>query len=74
MYNRLNPLGATMSRSPMVSLIFPSLKDKTKMFHDESRKKRQLRANTAFCVRERELEKIVEKETAKRRSKEYNLR
>lgn len=39
MYTRLNPLGATLSRSPMVSLIFPSLKDKTKLFQEESKKK-----------------------------------
>jgi hypothetical protein len=48
MYTRLNPLGATMSRSPMVSLIFPSLKDKIKIFEDDSKKKIMPRANTAF--------------------------
>jgi len=58
----------------MVSLIFPSLKDKTKMFQEESKKKQQQRANTAFCVREKELERIVERETIKRRDKDSNFR
>ena len=35
----MNTSSALNSRSPMVSLIFPSLKDKIKMFEDESKKK-----------------------------------
>ena len=71
MYNRLNPLGATLSRSPMVSLIFPSLKDKKRMFQDESKKKQQQRATTAFYVKEKQLEHIVERETLKRKDTHY---
>ena len=67
MYNRLNPLGATLSRSPMVSLIFPSLKDKKRMFQDESKKKQAQRATTAYYVPGKELERIVERESLKRR-------
>jgi len=32
LYNRMTPHGAIYSRSPMVSLIFPSVKDKIKIF------------------------------------------
>jgi len=50
----------------MVSLIFPSLKDKIKMFEEESKKKEQQRASTSVFVKRRELEKMVETETRKR--------
>lgn len=36
LFNRLTPYGAVASRSPLVSMIFPSLKDKIKIFQDES--------------------------------------
>lgn len=39
LFNRLTPHGAVNSRSPLVSMIFPSLKDKIKIFQDESSKK-----------------------------------
>ena len=32
LFTRLTPHGATQSRSPLVSLIFPSMKDKMNMF------------------------------------------
>ena len=38
LYNRLTPHGAVNSRSPLVSMIFPSLKDKIKIFNDENKK------------------------------------
>lgn len=38
-YSKLSAHSALQSRSPMVSLIFPSLKDKIKLFQDESKKK-----------------------------------
>jgi hypothetical protein len=50
----------------MVSLIFPSLKDKIKMFEEESKKKESQRAGTSVFVKRRELEKMVENETRKR--------
>ena len=50
----------------MVSLIFPSLKDKIKMFEEESKKKETQRAGTSSFVKRRELEKMVETETRKR--------
>lgn len=39
LFNRLTPHGAVNSRSPLVSMIFPSLKDKFRIFQDESGKK-----------------------------------
>merc|ERR1712086_1193592 len=36
LFNRLTPHGAVNSRSPLVSMIFPSLKDKTNIFTDEN--------------------------------------
>jgi len=50
----------------MVSLIFPCLKDKIKMFEEESKKKEQSRANTSVGMKRRELEKMVETETRQR--------
>ena len=38
LFNRLTPHGAVNSRSPLVSMIFPSLKDKIKIFNDENKK------------------------------------
>jgi len=32
LFNRLTPHGAVNSRSPLVSMIFPSLKDKFRIF------------------------------------------
>ena len=34
LFTRLTPHGAVQSRSPLVSMIFPSLKDKTKIFQE----------------------------------------
>jgi hypothetical protein len=38
LFSRLTPHGATYSRSPLVSMIFPSLKDKMKIFQEEQLK------------------------------------
>ena len=50
----------------MVSLIFPSLKDKIKLFQDESKKKEAQRAQSTAFVKRSDLENIVETETRKR--------
>ena len=55
----------------MVSLIFPSLKDKIKIFQDESKKKADSRANSSTFVKRQDLEKIVEQETRKRNPADY---
>ena len=72
LFSRLTPHGAVSSRSPLVSMIFPSLKDKTKIFQDELSKKEaagtrsNTSGNTGTYVKRTELEKIVEEETKKR--------
>ena len=71
LYNRLTPHGAVLCRSPMVSLIFPSLKDKIKIFQDESKKLKDARANSSVHVRRNELDKIVEEESKKRNPNDY---
>lgn len=69
----MNTSSALNSRSPMVSLIFPSLKDKIKMFEEESKKKEQTRTNTSVYVKRRELEKMVETETRKRNTSYWKI-
>ena len=69
----MNTSSALNSRSPMVSLIFPSLKDKIKMFEEESKKKEQTRGNTSVYVKRRELEKMVETETRKRNTSYWKI-
>jgi len=58
------------SRSPLVSMIFPSLKDKIKIFQEESSKKDATStgpgAGNSVYVKRNELEKIVEMETKRR--------
>ena len=71
LYNRLTPHGAVLCRSPMVSLIFPSLKDKIKIFQDESKKQKEQRANSSAHVRRNELDMIVEEESRKRNPNNY---
>ena len=79
LYTRLTPSGAISMRSPLVSMIFPSLKTKTEMFQEETTKKEAIsRVNgikpsaslgnagaqaTGMFVQRQELEKIVEQET-----------
>ena len=69
----MNTSSALNSRSPMVSLIFPSLKDKIKMFEEESKKKETMRAASSVYMKRRELEKMVETETRKRTANHWNL-
>ena len=76
LFNRLTPHGATNSRSPLVSMIFPSLKDKIKIFQDESSKKDQSSSQgpgggNSMYVKRNELEKIVEMETKRRAPSQY---
>jgi hypothetical protein len=71
LYNRLTPHGAVQTRSPMVSLIFPSLKDKMKNFYDESKKTQDVHSRSSVHVRRRELDMIVEQESKKRTPNDY---
>jgi len=75
LFNRLTPHGAVNSRSPLVSMIFPSLKDKIKIFQDDQSKKEASHnsGNTnSTYVKRAELEKIVEQETKRRNPNEFN--
>ena len=73
LFARLTPHGAVTSRSPLVSMLFPSLKDKTKIFQDDLRHKessRSPKANrdssnsaTGTYIMRNELAKIVEEES-----------
>jgi len=38
-YQRLNPHRAIYARSPLISLMFPSAKDKIRMFEEERKKR-----------------------------------
>lgn len=64
LFNRLTPHGAVNSRSPLVSMIFPSLADKKKIFQEESSKRdaqtSAAGAANSMYVKRAELEKIVE--------------
>ena len=62
-----SPQAAAQNRSPIASIRFPSLKDKIKIYQDESNKlnkspPRTLR-NSIFLNKTSELDKIVEDQT-----------
>ena len=68
LFSRLTSHGAVNSRSPLVSMIFPSMKDKMRIFQDDLVKKdnqQQPKTNSSY-VKRAELEKIVEQETKRR--------
>ena len=69
LFSRLTPHGAVSARSPLVSMIFPSQKDKINNFNDEYVRKDsrspESKFNTNNYVKRSELEKIVELETRK---------
>lgn len=75
LFNRLTPHGAVNSRSPLVSLIFPSQKDKKNMYNEDSKKDTDMgKPNTAgnhSFVKRQDLEKIIENETKKRAGTAY---
>jgi hypothetical protein len=76
LFSRLTPQGALEARSPLVSMIFPSLGDKKKIFQEEGSKKDISTSNTggnanSTYVKRTELEKIVEMETKRRNPGEF---
>lgn len=71
LYNRQTPHGAVFSRSPMVSLIFPSLKDKMNQFHDDNKRQQDMRSNSSVHIRKNELAMIVEHESKRRAPSDY---
>ena len=75
LYHKLTPYNAATCRSPMVSLIFPSTKDKIRMHADSSMRQRQVRTASAAAgsrqVAKRELDNIVKTESRKRNPNNY---
>lgn len=78
LFNRLTPYGAVNSRSPLVSMIFPSMQDKIKIFQDDLSKKEGthnsvpgVKKSSSTFVKRAELEKIVEMETKRRNQMEH---
>eukprot|EP00347_Sterkiella_histriomuscorum_P001281 403372640 len=71
LFTRVTPHGAVASRSPLVSMIFPSLKDKMKIFQEESKKNETQKANNSMFVKRAELDRIVEEETKRRNPRDY---
>lgn len=74
LFQRMTPYGAVNTRSPLVSMIFPSMNDKCKIFLDEQVKKDQAqgpKSNSTY-VKRAELEKIVEQETKRRNPQQFN--
>lgn len=70
LFSRLTPHGAVSARSPLVSLIFPSQKDKINVFQDDVKAKdagvgKGSEFSSHNFVKRTELEKIVELETKK---------
>jgi hypothetical protein len=71
-YTKMTAWNAIHRRTPMVSLIFPSLKDKIKLFEEGSKKKMaNSRAQTANGPRmtQSQLKNIIEKEQKERTGK-----
>ena len=73
LYTILTPHGAVNSRSPLVSLIFPSSKDKIRIFEDECKKRNTSAktANASMFVKASEMDKIVEEEAKKKGNRSF---
>ena len=71
-YNKLNSWSAIKCRSPMVSLIFPSMNDKRKLFEETSKKQfsevARARTSSKYNSMRSDLDKIVQNETRRRQS------
>jgi len=67
LYTRMTPHGAINTRSPLISLLFPSPKDKIRIFEEECKKK-AIKDNRSMIVKPNELSKIFEEENDRRTS------
>lgn len=73
LFCNLTPHGARNSRSPLVSLIFPSMKDKIRVFEDECKKRNTSKSNNrSMIVKPSELDQIIEEESKKKKKKGLN--
>uniref|UniRef100_A0A7S3JFG3 Uncharacterized protein n=1 Tax=Euplotes harpa TaxID=151035 RepID=A0A7S3JFG3_9SPIT len=69
LFYKLTPHGATNARSPLVSLIFPSMKDKIRVFEEECKKRNASKGkNRSMMVKPSELDKIIEEESRKKKN------
>ena len=71
LFTRITTHGSVLQRSPMISLMFPSLKDKIRVFHDDKINRKSV--NTSGFVKRNELEKIIGDETRKRNASEADF-
>lgn len=67
LFYKLTPYGATNARSPLVSLIFPSMKDKIRVFEEECKKRNMSKTNKSMIVKPSELDKVIEEESRKKK-------
>lgn len=67
LFYKLTPHGATNARSPLVSLIFPSMKDKIRVFEEDSKKRNTSTGNRSMMVKPSELDQIIEEESKKKK-------
>lgn len=67
LFYKLTPHGATNARSPLISLLFPSMKDKIRVFEEESKKRNEAKGNRSMVVKPSELDKIIEQESKKKK-------
>lgn len=70
LFTRLTPHGAVKTRSPLVSLLFPSSKEKIRIFEEEKRARSEKEANKTMRVKAADLSRLVEDEQFKMNSKE----
>lgn len=67
LFYKLTPYAATHARSPLVSLIFPSRKDKIRVFEEESKKRNMSKGNRSMVVKPSELDRVIEEESRKKK-------
>lgn len=72
LFYKLTPHGATNARSPLVSLLFPSMKDKIRVFEEENKKRNETKGNRSMIVKPSELDRIIEEESRKKKHKNLN--
>lgn len=72
LFYKLTPHGATNARSPLISLLFPSMKDKIRVFEEESKKRNESKGNRSMIVKPSELDQIIEQESKKKRKTNLN--
>ncbi len=70
LFTRLTPHGAVKTRSPLISLLFPSAKEKIRIFEEDKRARAEKEVNRTMRVKAADLSKLVEDEQFRMTSKE----